>query len=227
MLCILQIFSEVKQPGPKPGAIQGVKPQDHLPCIDPDCIKVFRKENQLIHHLSVGQHVYDNENRDTLEDRSKRLWTVQCNELRYDHQSLSTVSVYCNQASNFCENNGYALKRRKKTSRFSEKLKNYLAALFRNGEETGKKPNPYTVSRQMRSETDEEGNRLFSPSEWLSPQQIRSFFGNLCMKKQRIPKALKAEESEENDEDLQNIISNLAALERCQVIANIVSDLNH
>lgn len=162
---ILQVFSGVKQPDPKPTTIQGVKQQDHFPCIDPDCIKVFRKENQLVQHLSVGQHVYDEQQLDTLEDRSKRLWSAQCSELRLNQQILSSVPVVFEQPTNFCESHGYALKRRKKTSRFSGKVRNYLTALFRNGEETGKKPSPHTASRQMPSETDGEGNRVFSPDE--------------------------------------------------------------
>ena len=153
------------QPDPKPTTIQGVKQQDHFPCIDPDCIKVFRKENQLVQHLSVGQHVYDEQQLDTLEDRSKRLWSAQCSELRLNQQILSSVPVVFEQPTYFCESHGYALKRRKKTSRFSGKVRNYLTALFRNGEETGKKPSPHTASRQMRSETDGEGNRVFSPDE--------------------------------------------------------------
>lgn len=88
---ILQVFSGVKQPDPKPTTIQGVKQQDHFPCIDPDCIKEFRKENLLVQHLSVGQHVYDEQQLDTLEDRSKRLWSPQCSEL-WHH---STNSLIC------------------------------------------------------------------------------------------------------------------------------------
>lgn len=224
---VLQMFSEVQQPDPKPATFQGIKQQDRFSCIDPDCIKVFRKENQLIQHLSIGQHIYDVQKLDTLEDRSKRLWTVQCNELRLDHQNSSSLTVHCDQPSEFRENFGYALKRRKKTSRFSVKLKNHLTALFKNGEQTGKKPNPHTVSRQMRSETDEDGNRIFSPAEWLSPQQIRSFFGNLCLKKQKVSNMVKSEGNQENDEDLQNVISDLVAIERSQAISSVVSDLTH
>lgn len=79
----------------------------------------------------------------------------------------------------------------------------------------------------MRSETDGEGNRVFSPNEWLSPQQIRSFFGNLCLKKQKVSNIVKGEESAENDEDLQNVISDLVAVERSQVLSSIVSELTN
>uniref|UniRef100_A0A8W8MI46 C2H2-type domain-containing protein n=1 Tax=Magallana gigas TaxID=29159 RepID=A0A8W8MI46_MAGGI len=169
------VFSGVKQPDPKPTTIQGVKQQDHFPCIDPDCIKVFRKENQLVQHLSVGQHVYDEQQFDTLEDRSKRLWSAQCSELRLNQQILSSVPVVFEQPTNFCESHGYALKRRKQTSRFSGK--------------------------------------------------IRSFFGNLCLKKKKVSNIVKGEESAENDEDLQNVISDLVAVERSQVLSSIVSEL--
>lgn len=64
------MLSKVKYPNTKPTTFQGIK-QDRFPCIDPDCIKVFRKEIQLIQHLSIGQHVYDEQKVDMLEDRSK------------------------------------------------------------------------------------------------------------------------------------------------------------
>lgn len=79
----------------------------------------------------------------------------------------------------------------------------------------------------MRSETVGEGNRVFSPDELLSPQQIKSFFGNLCLKKQRVFNIVKGEESAENDEDLQNVINDFVAIERSQVLSSIVSELTH
>ena len=213
------MFSEVKQPDPKPSLIQGVRQQDHFTCIDPDCIKAFRKEKQYIHHISIGEHVYDEQKLDTLEDRSKRLWSIQCNELRFEQQNISFEAI--SEEPMIFENHGYALKRRKKTSRFPVKVKNYLTDLYRNGEETGRKISPQVAAKKMRSEADEEGIRLFSPVEWLSPQQIRSFFANLCLKKQRVSNVIKVEGAE-IDEELENAIVDLVAIERSQELSRIV-----
>ncbi|CAG2215847.1 unnamed protein product [Mytilus edulis] len=123
---------------------------------------------------------------------------------------------------------------KKKAVRFSPKVKDYLAALFNAGELSGKKPSPYTVSNQMRNEIDSQGNRLFSPSEWLSHQQIRSFFGNLCIKKQKVEKSknpsvevVKIENDQEDDEDLQNVLSHLIANEHNNVLSEIVTGLTN
>lgn len=51
------------------------------------------------------------------------------------------------------------------------------------------KKNPYSVSKNMRYEVDDNDHRLFKPSEWLSQQQVRSLFANFATKKQsREPK---------------------------------------
>lgn len=63
--------------------------------------------------------------------------------------------------------------------------------------------------------------------EWLSPQQIRHLFGNFFLKKQKLSIMVEDEESTENDEDLQNVISDLVVIERSQVLPSIVSVLTH
>lgn len=191
---------------------------------------MFKKENQLIHHLAVGKHVYDDENLDNLKDRSMRIWSSQCQELQLN-QPVSCYGVEISESNFFAECPGYALKKRKKAVRFSPKVKNYLSVLYNHGEESGKKPSPFTISKQMRCETDVDGNCLFSPAEWLSHQQIRSFFGSLCMKKQREAERsgkspdIKKDDNLEEDEDLQNIISDLVAHEHQSLLSNIVNEL--
>ena len=81
------------------------------------------------------------------------------------------------------EPNGYALKKRKKVTRFSRKVKDFVRKVFDDGELSGKKANPYTVSKNIRYEVDETGQRLFDTSEWLSPQQVRGLFANFATQK--------------------------------------------
>ncbi|XP_062614807.1 uncharacterized protein LOC134276582 [Saccostrea cucullata] len=224
------VFSDPKQPDFKAAYIRGSTTRDNFSCIEPDCIRVFKKENQLIHHLAVGKHVYDDENLDNLKDRSMRIWSSQCQELQLN-QPVSCYGVEISESNFFAECPGYALKKRKKAVRFSPKVKNYLSVLYNHGEESGKKPSPFTISKQMRCETDVDGNCLFSPAEWLSHQQIRSFFGSLCMKKQREAERsgkspdIKKDDNLEEDEDLQNIISDLVAHEHQSLLSNIVKEL--
>ena len=61
-------------------------------------------------------------------------------------------------------------------TRFSDKQRAYLTSKFQIGEETGQKASPAQVSRMMMTAKDASGNRMFSNSEFLTVQQITSFF---------------------------------------------------
>lgn len=49
-----------------------------------------------------------------------------------------------------------------------------------------KKANPYSVSKNLRYEVDDNGYRLFKLSEWLNQQQVSGFFAT--KKQSREPK---------------------------------------
>ena len=60
--------------------------------------------------------------------------------------------------------------------RFSTALKQYVKNIFDEGEISGKKANPLTVSLEIRSEKDENGNHIFTPDDWITAQQVRNLF---------------------------------------------------
>ena len=68
-------------------------------------------------------------------------------------------------------------------TRFSDKQRDYLTSKFQIGEETGQKASPAQVSRLMMTDKDASGNRLFSSPEFLTVQQISSFFSCLASKR--------------------------------------------
>ena len=79
---------------------------------------------------------------------------------------------------------GWALKSSQEgKTRFSDKQRDYLTSKFQIGEETGQKASPVQVSRLMMTAKDASGNRMFSSSEFLSVQQITSFFSRLASKR--------------------------------------------
>lgn len=49
-----------------------------------------------------------------------------------------------------------------------------------------KKANPYSVSKILRYEVDDNGNRLFKLSEWLNQQQVRGLIAHFATKKQSM-----------------------------------------
>ena len=77
---------------------------------------------------------------------------------------------------------GWALKEVKKPYRFSKNQKGYLEAKFNVGQASGRKLDGEVVAKEMRRARNEDGNRLFGESEFLSPQQISSYFARLAAK---------------------------------------------
>ena len=51
------------------------------------------------------------------------------------------------------------------------------------GEATGQKADPGQVATDMRKACDESGQRLFSRENWLSSNQVKSFFSRLAAKR--------------------------------------------
>ena len=77
---------------------------------------------------------------------------------------------------------GWVLKETKKSYRFNETQKAYLEAKFNIGQTTGWKLDGETVAREMRRSTGPDGNCLFGVSEFLTAQQVSSFFSRLVAK---------------------------------------------
>jgi len=73
---------------------------------------------------------------------------------------------------------GWALPKRASV-RFSLKQKNFLYNEFMTGETTGKKQTPESTAKRMRSLRDDNNNKMFVPSEYLSKEQITSMFSRM------------------------------------------------
>lgn len=105
---------------------------------------------------------------------SKKLWVS-------DGRISATANVHCNQATSSGlhqnEEEAWALKSIKKNKPFSDKQKKFLEEKFMVSETTGRKLDPVTVAREMKTaRQDGNGERLFSSSEVLIATQIQSFF---------------------------------------------------
>ena len=97
---------------------------------------------------------------------------------------------------------GWALKSSHfRRTRFTEKRKDYLTSKFRIGETTGQKADAPSVAKSMMTARDSNGNRLFTSSEFLTGQQVSSFFSRLASKR-----TLENDEMTESDiEENQNV----------------------
>ena len=65
---------------------------------------------------------------------------------------------------------------------FNENQKSYLQAKFNIGQASGRKLDPEVVAKEMRRARAIGGERLFLVKEFLSPQQISSFFSRMAAK---------------------------------------------
>ena len=63
--------------------------------------------------------------------------------------------------------------------RHSPHVKDYLKARFDAGEQSGQKADPQKVSKDMRHAPKEEKKRLFLREEWLTRNQVQSYFSRL------------------------------------------------
>ena len=77
---------------------------------------------------------------------------------------------------------GWALKETKKAYRFNEKQTSYLEAKFSNGQATGRKLDAEIVAKEMRHALGSERRQLLKSSEFLTVQQITSYFSRLSAK---------------------------------------------
>lgn len=99
---------------------------------------------------------------------------------------------------------GWALKySHARSTRFSSKQKEYLIAKFQIGEQTGQKVDPTSVSRVMRTAKDSNGERLFDSTEFLTSQQVASFFSSFASKRsiKDVAEAQSDEDEEQTEAD--------------------------
>ena len=111
---------------------------------------------------------------------------------------------------------GWALKSSTTTrGRFSVNQKQYLMSKFSIGESTGNKANAVSVAKSMITARDSNGQRLFSSDEFLTSQQISSFFSRMAAKRTlQIDLGVNDEQSTEYEQRFEEL--------RNKVIAEVV-----
>ncbi|CAC5390616.1 unnamed protein product [Mytilus coruscus] len=151
-------------------------------CPDISCNKTFARATNLEKHILVGNHSYRT-NKSGL-DTAVEVYASISESVQDTHINLiQTVSAatQSNATSNMI-NKGWALKGKRTNIRFSPKVKSYLNKICFNCEKTGKRPNYFALSDELRKSCDENGERLFQMEEWLNPTQIKDYFATLVPK---------------------------------------------
>ena len=152
-------------------------------CPQEGCVRVFQRLSNLEKHLSFENCVKSLE-RESLLDLAKTGYAARLHEGVGVFPTLIAEKPLLDgcDVQHVEPKEGWALKETKKPYRFSPKQRMFLEAKFNIGQTTGQKLNADAVAREMRRAVSEEGKRLFSISEFLSSQQISSFFSRLAMK---------------------------------------------
>lgn len=199
-------------------------PQNLFLCPEEGCIKSYQRHSSLQKHLEYGEHKRALEC-ETLLDRAVLGYASRLEEgasmvPEIQETDLSLVSLSPPQSSGPSLPMGWALKHsHARSTRFSTKQKEYLIAKFQIGEQTGQKADPTSVCRVMRTAKDSNGDRLFDSTEFLTSQQIASFFSRLASKRSLndVAEAQSDEDVEQNEADRESQLQVL----RNQVMSEI------
>lgn len=167
-------------------------------CPEEGCVKNFRTSKNLQRHLDLGRHHFKL-HEESQYDQIRRKWAQHCMSLKPQNPSyLFTASSSSEEVVSDVVI-GWAQTRSKRSNRFPEKVKKFLLEQFMIGEETGRKVTPAEGANRMRSLRDDAGNRLFEKSEWLTVQQVTSYFSRLAAMKRmsQLPTAVESLEEED------------------------------
>lgn len=141
------------------------------------CVKCFQQFGSLENHLQYGSCKLVPE-RENLFDNAKICYTDKLLHDRGIHPVLASSTLPAGKI----KPQGWALKVTRKATRFNERQKKYLEEKFFLGQETGHKVEAVNVAQEMRYAKDEAGSRRFTIDEFLSPQQVQSFFSRMAAK---------------------------------------------
>lgn len=178
-------------------------------CPEPGCLKVYQKCSSLTEHLLVGEHKFKKTTVSSF-DKVKQRWAESCNSVEETNQIRSRRNR--NQDENSEEISplimGWALKKDRKTQRFSDSVKKHLKVVFEDGEKSGRKSNPVDVAKTLKTVRGSDGKKKFQPSEWLQPSQIASYFCRLSVLRKSHTEKLESI-CNVDDEDLLAVLSSL------------------
>ena len=174
------------QAAPQVPEVQQSSPERHpsnvYSCPKEGCVKVFQRASALERHLSLEACTLSPE-RHTLMDLAKHQYAARLQEGVGLIPALRAVPSSVGSSHQGEEvKEGWVLKQVKKPYRFNQKRKTYLEEKFNIGQSTSIKIDPAFVAKEMRCSRCKDGERLFVVSEFLTLQQVSSFFSRLALK---------------------------------------------
>ena len=95
-------------------------------------------------------------------------------------------SITAGKQSETSLSQGWALRQTEKAARFNANQRSYLDEKFLIGQSSGIKADPSQVARDLRNARSGSGKKIFSIDEFLTPQQIKSYFSRNAAKTKQV-----------------------------------------
>jgi hypothetical protein len=120
-------------------------------CPVENCICQYRRYYDLQYHLDTGKHILKGVKMPLLDKAKTMFKTLTENDIQRTPITLQNFNIIqnINGISTVVLSKGWALPLPKTNTRFTELQKEYLIDAYNNGEETGFKSNPETLSLVM------------------------------------------------------------------------------
>lgn len=191
-------------------------------CSVPGCTEAFDSFSDLELHLDVGQHTNKQMPCESVYDRIRKDWaekftSVDVAQNTYCVTLPSSSGTPGTQALQM----GWAIsKAHTGSTRFSQKVKDYLTAKFVIGERTGRKADPAQVEKDMRTARNPSNERQFSCTEWLTKTQVQSFFSRMAASRRKEHGLVGL--SEEREEDVECLVKDTERQELLEEITDQV-----
>ena len=167
-------------------------------CPTENCSKRYLTQRHLDNHILAGSHHLSFSQPNTLERfkksyvekfglgaeeaeaaKGKRYYTKHLEELAFSDVPADLLD---NGTFNDIYPQGFALTKSRQAKAFTKKQKEYIEALFDQGQKTKNKFSPEEAYKKMKNARDSDGTLSFKFDEVLSEKQIKSLFGRLAQK---------------------------------------------
>lgn len=171
-------------------------------CPNVSCVKVFVTSRALEKHLDVGKHFFRLQSKGTY-DTIKQKWSLKCTSIStytQDTQPSEQMETTVAHPSSAGSEMGWALRKSSAKVRFSKPIKEFLLKIFLEGEKSRKKADPKEVSTRIKH-MKRKGKKVFDKSQWLSAQQVKSYFSRLSVL-QRSGKLKDHQGDEDEDQEI-------------------------
>ncbi|XP_063438318.1 uncharacterized protein LOC134719242 [Mytilus trossulus] len=153
-------------------------------CPEEGCTRSFKHSSSLDQHIMLG-NCNVKEGKLSLADRTKVLYAQ---KLEDGNLGVSFTKQSDNNNNDATDklNKGWALKVNKPKTIFILDQKAYLHEKFMIGKTTGRKEDPSKVAEEMRYVLKKWRKNRFTRSQYITSQQIASYFSRLVQKEKKI-----------------------------------------